>query len=716
MRNNLPVTNVEYPITDDTLIVSRTDLKGKLTFFNDQFVDAAGFSEAELMGQPHNIIRHPDMPCEAFENLWDTLKAGKPWVGAVKNRRKNGDFYWVLATASPIRENGQIVGYTSIRTKLPADQRAEAEHVYALLRNKKADAYRIDAGIIRRRSLMDRLAIFTGTLNARLVTLIAVLGLFLLTLGATGVLATRDSNSRLKSIYEDRAVPLEQLFEINDRMKDNTVLLFEAVANGRAGKPVGDAASRVSANLEAVGKVWAKYMATYLTPEEKSVAESFTPKRMNYVEKGLKPGLALLADRKYDELGTLLAGPARELYDLAKADLEKLVAIQVKEAKVEYDAAEHQYVILIGMAVAMLVFGLVVGGMLGRQTVRAIVGPLQRLNGVMQNVTEGRLDSRIQVERDDEIGVASRNMQTVQAIVRFNRDEVKNTERRAAVQRKSEMARLANGFENAVGEIIDTVSSASTELEASADTLTSTADRAQELATTVAAASGEASSNVQSVASATEELSSSVNEISRQVQESARMAGEAVDQARITNDRVSELSKAAARIGDVVELINTIAGQTNLLALNATIEAARAGEAGRGFAVVASEVKALAEQTAKATGEISQQISGIQGATQESVNAIKQISGTIERLSEIASTIAAAVEEQGAATQEISRNVQQAAQGTQRVSTSITDVQRGASETGSASAQVLSAAQSLSADSNRLKLEVGKFLESVRAA
>jgi aerotaxis receptor len=716
MRTNLPVTTVEYPISDDTLIASRTDLKGRLTYFNDQFLDAAGFTEAELMGQPHNIIRHPDMPPEAFENLWETLKAGKPWVGAVKNRRKNGDFYWVLATASPIQENGQVTGYTSIRTKLPADQRAEAERVYALLREKKAQAYRVDAGIIRRRSFADRFAIFTATLNARLVTLVSVLGLFLLAIGLTGLLATRDSNSRLKSIYEDRAVPLAQLFEINDRMKDNTILLFEAAANGRAGKPGGDAASRVAANLEAVGKVWGSYMATYLTPEEKGVADAFTPKRMNYVEKGLKPGLTLLAERKYEELGALLSGPARELYNLARADLEKLVAIQVKEAKIEYDAAEHLYAILIGVAAAMLVLGLLAGGLLGRQTVRAIVRPLQRLNGVMQSVTEGKLDSRITVERDDEIGVATRNMQTLQAIVRFNREELKSTEKQAAVQRKADMTRLADGFESAVGEIIETVSSASTELEASADTLTATAERSQELTTMVAAASEEASTNVQSVASATEELSSSVNEISRQVQESARMANEAVDQARITNDRVGELSKAAARIGDVVELINTIAGQTNLLALNATIEAARAGDAGRGFAVVASEVKALAEQTAKATGEIGQQISGIQAATQESVNAIKQISGTIEKLSEISSTIAAAVEEQGAATQEISRNVQQAAQGTQQVSSNITDVQRGASETGSASSQVLAAAQSLSSDSNRLKLEVGKFLDTVRAA
>ncbi|WP_457492281.1 methyl-accepting chemotaxis protein, partial [Tardiphaga sp. P5_C7] len=202
----------------------------------------------------------------------------------------------------------------------------------------------------------------------------------------------------------------------------------------------------------------------------------------------------------------------------------------------------------------------------------------------------------------------------------------------------------------------------------------------------------------------------------RQVQESAAIAGQAVDQARKTNDRVGELASAAARIGDVVELINNIAGQTNLLALNATIEAARAGEAGRGFAVVASEVKALAEQTAKATGEISTQISGIQSATQESVGAIKEIGDTIGRMSEIASTIASAVEEQGAATQEISRNVQQAAQGTMQVSSNIVDVQRGATETGSASTQVLAAAQSLSSDSTRLKDEVSKFLNAVRAA
>jgi methyl-accepting chemotaxis protein len=194
------------------------------------------------------------------------------------------------------------------------------------------------------------------------------------------------------------------------------------------------------------------------------------------------------------------------------------------------------------------------------------------------------------------------------------------------------------------------------------------------------------------------------------------MANDAVEQARRTNDRVSELSQAADRIGDVVELINTIAGQTNLLALNANIEAARAGEAGRGFAVVASEVKALAEQTAAATGEIGKQIHGIQAAMQDSVGAIKEIGDTIEKMAAVSAVIASAVEEQRAANQEISRNVHHAAEGTLRVSANITDLQRGAAETDTASSNVLSAAQSLSGDSNRLKREVGLFLDSVRTA
>jgi methyl-accepting chemotaxis protein len=396
---------------------------------------------------------------------------------------------------------------------------------------------------------------------------------------------------------------------------------------------------------------------------------------------------------------------------------DDLVAFASKKASdqgAQTDSATTMVMIVAGLA---LLSGLAFAMWIG---IKGLASPIGVLKSVMEALANNNLNVNVPgTERRDELGEMARTVEVFKKngleVERMRADQ-QVLEKRGAEQRKADMTRLANDFEGAVGQIIETVSQASHRLESSAGTLTSTAERSQQLTTMVAAASEEASTNVQSVASATEELSSSVNEISRQVQESARMASEAVGQARNTTDRVSELSKAASRIGDVVELINTIAGQTNLLALNATIEAARAGEAGRGFAVVASEVKALAEQTAKATGEIGQQISGIQSATQDSVTAIKEISGTIERLSEISSTIAAAVEEQGAATQEISRNVQQAAQGTQQVSSNIVDVQRGASETGSASSQVLSAAQSLSGDSSRLKLEVGKFLSTVRAA
>ncbi|TQF36263.1 chemotaxis protein [Bradyrhizobium sp. UNPF46] len=424
----------------------------------------------------------------------------------------------------------------------------------------------------------------------------------------------------------------------------------------------------------------------------------------------------LTSDIDHIRKGTL-APINTEISDLANqiTDFAKQRSVETR-AEAEAEAASVARTSMItGALVALVLIGTCIF------SVFSIARPMRALTSAMEKLAGGDFSVVLPgLGRKDEVGEVAGAVEKFKLVSEQKaREEAEAKTRQdqlAAAQRKAEMHKLADGFEAAIGEIVDTVSSAATELEASASTLTSTAARGQELTTVVAAASEEASTSVQSVASATEELSSSITEISRQVQESARVAGEAVNQARTTTDRVGELSAAATRIGDVVELINTIAGQTNLLALNATIEAARAGEAGRGFAVVASEVKALAEQTAKATGEIGQQIASIQAATEHSVGAIKDISHTIEKLSEISSTIAAAVEEQGAATQEISRNVQQAAAGTHQVSSNITDVQRGASETGSASSQVLSAAQMLSGDSNRLKLEVGKFLDTVRAA
>jgi methyl-accepting chemotaxis protein len=459
------------------------------------------------------------------------------------------------------------------------------------------------------------------------------------------------------------------------------------------------------------------YEPLITSAEERALYDEFSTSWAEYLA-GVKEVLVL--SRKHEDKEARVLHAKASLAGV-KADetLQKDVSLNNKGADAAAQQASESFDSDIKIVLSSLLLTIIVGIGAAVFLVRGVSAGIKSIVVPMQALGNGDLTAQVPHQGEKtEIGAMAEALQVFKQalIAKKAADEAAARDADAKIERGRRVDNITRDFESLIGEIVATVSSASTQLEASAGTLTATAERAQQLTTTVAAASEEASTNVRSVASATEEMASSINEIGRQVQDSARMAGEAVEQARKTNDRVSELSKAAARIGDVVELINTIAGQTNLLALNATIEAARAGEAGRGFAVVASEVKALAEQTAKATGEIGQQISGIQTATQDSVNAIKEIGGTIEKLCEISSTIASAVEEQGAATQEISRNVQQAAHGTQQVSANITDVQRGASETGSASSQVLSAAQSLSGDSNRLKLEVGKFLNSVRAA
>ena len=740
MRDNQPVTNTEVPVGNDVTIVSRTDAGGRITYINEDFIKISGFTEQELLNAPHNIVRHPDMPKEAFADLWQTLKAGNPWAGAVKNRTKSGDYYWVQASATPIWEDGKVTGYMSIGTALPAAARKAAGELYERMREGKADDIHLSNGIVSQKSWKDRFAFMSASIKARLVTLSVVLALLMVLIGAAGIVSTDRGNGYLSSVYSDRLAPIAQISEISERMLANISLLYKGTVAARAGKTAGDTEEQIKANIARITQLWTAYMGTYMEADEKAMAEKYAALRKDYVQKGLLAGIAMLKAGKFTDLEAHIVGQVEPLFAAAKAEAENLLKLQDREARRSFTSANTEFWIALGTVSGFILIALLTALMLSRKTIGAITGPANQLIATMGSIAQGNFNNTIEVRQLDEIGTALNHLKAMQAKLGFDRavrrqeakqreiEEAEKLERaRKDAEAQAEQARkaeecarkldaLIQDFDKSVSATLETLSSASTELQSTAQAMSSTAEETSNQSTAVSTAAEQMSSNVQTVAAAGEELSASITEISRQVTRSMEITRDAVGKAVGTNEQIKKLASSAQRIGDVVSLISDIASQTNLLALNATIEAARAGEAGKGFAVVASEVKSLSQQTAKATEEISAQIGEIQAETTGAVEAISTITAIIDQINEITATVASAVEEQGASTQEIASNVQEAAKGTQEVTSNITGVTQAAGETGAATSQVLSSSSDLARQGERLREEVSRFLAGIRAA
>jgi methyl-accepting chemotaxis protein len=545
--------------------------------------------------------------------------------------------------------------------------------------------------------------------------MLAVFALITFALAVVAMIAIRGVsllNDNLSELYQERLVPVSQLARISELMHGGIEQLTIAVIARPSPQNVRKYIDRVEANLVEVDSLAKKYTQHVVSDEDKKRLGEWNALRDSLVEQAIKPAIVGLKAQAFSDAEDTVLGVAVTKFAKVQQLFDTIVADELKGAERTRTAAADRY-----RFTSYLMIGL--GGVMALYVNRGITAPLAGMTSAMKQLASGDLGIAIPaIGRNDEIGhmaeavgvfkegmIDARRLETAQKT-----EQIQKEKRQVAIEQ------YIATFESSVVLSLDNLALAANEMKTTSQSMSATAEEASTQTAAAATAAEQASTNVEAVAAAAEEMATSVNEIGRQVHDSARIAVTAVEQARMTDDRIKQLAQAANRIGDVVNLITSIAEQTNLLALNATIEAARAGEAGKGFAIVAQEVKQLASQTAKATSEIGGQIAGMQNATHDSVAAIEEIGGTIGNISEIASAIATAVEQQGAATQEIARNVQQAARGTERVSGNIVGVNRTATKTGAAADQVHTAAETLGRQAETLRADVDKFLADIRAA